>query len=168
MARSELRGPDFVVSTARVGVLPGVADIEGVADHALADVVTEEAFEQVFVDGQGVLRENRVAELLELVEDLVVQAGVVMLGRPYHHDPDAVFALELIDDLTGAAADAGFILSQSLEAGLDGAVVLFERETEDRLPGLQHLVREQLAVGEVENWIDVLHVVLAENVVFLS
>src|SRR5215469_3799554 len=104
------------------------------ADHALANVVAEETLKEVLVDRQRVLRKDRVAEFLELVEDLVIQARIVVIGATEHHDADAVFAFELINHFAGAAADRGFVLGKRFETGLYSAVIFFEREAEDRLP----------------------------------
>ena len=140
MPRRKLRRPDFVVGAAGIRVLPGVADIERAADHAGADFLAEQAFQHIFVERQRVLREDRIAELLELVENLVIQARIVMIRPAEHDDADAVLALELVEHLARAAADAGFVVLQRRESGLDGTVVFFLRKPENRLPRLQHLV----------------------------
>ena len=38
----------------------------------------------------------------------------------------------------------------------------------NRLPGLQHLIGEQLAIGKVQDRVKILHIVLGEDVVFLG
>ena len=75
------------------------------SDESGANFVAEEPVEHVFVDGQCALREDRVAELLELFHDLVVQAGIVVVDAAQHDDADAVFTLKLIERFAGLAAD---------------------------------------------------------------
>ena len=48
-------------------------------------VLAEEAPDDVVVDGQAVLREHRVAELLELFQDFVIDAGVVVIRAAQQH-----------------------------------------------------------------------------------
>src|SRR5581483_12178464 len=57
------------------------------------------------IEGQSILREDRITEFLELLENFMVQTRIVMIGPAQHHDADAVFALELIQNLAGAVAD---------------------------------------------------------------
>src|SRR5207248_3848345 len=94
MARGKLRSPDLVVRAGRVGVLPDVADVEGIFDHPSADFIAEEPVEDVLVNWQCILRENRIPELLELFHDLVVHAGIMVVGTPKHYDADSVLALQ--------------------------------------------------------------------------
>ena len=75
----------------------------GLADHAGAHFLAEQPLQQVFVQRQRVLREDRIAELLELIQDLVIQAGIVVIGPAQHDDADAVFALQLIEHLRARA-----------------------------------------------------------------
>ena len=91
-----------------------------------------------------------------------------MIRPAQHHDADAIFAFQLVHHLASAPANAAFVVRQRLVAHLDRAVVFFLRQSKDRLPRLQHLVREQLAIGKVQDRIDVLHVVLGKDVVFLG
>ena len=51
-------------------------------DLAALDFFAEQAPDDVVVDGEGTFGEDRAAELLEFLEDLVVDAGVVVVGRP--------------------------------------------------------------------------------------
>src|SRR6185369_12836747 len=85
-----------------------------------------------------------------------------------HNDPNPVFALQLIEHLAGAFLDAGLIVLQALEAHFDGTIIFFLRQSEQRLPSLQHLVRKELAVGEVQDWIEILHIMLGKDIVFLG
>src|SRR5579885_1065010 len=110
MPGRKLRCPDFVVGAARIGILPRVTDIKRAGDHASADFVAEEALEHVLVNWQRVLRKDWIPQLLEFVENLVVQARIVVIRTPYHNDSNAVFALELIQHLARPAADAGFVV----------------------------------------------------------
>jgi len=95
----------------------------------------------------------------------VIQTGIVVVGTAQHHDADAILALELVQNLAGSPADAGFVFRQRLVAGFDRAIVFFPRQSENRPPCLEHLTREQLAVGEVQHGGDVLYVVFGEDVV---
>ena len=67
-------------------------------------LVAEEPPEHVVVDRQRVLREDRIAELLELFEDLVVDARVVVIRPAEQHDAEPVLALELVEHLARRAA----------------------------------------------------------------
>ena len=64
----------------------------------------EETPDDVVVDRQAVLREDRVAELLELFQDLVVDAGIVVIRAAQQHHAEAVFALQLFQHFAGCAA----------------------------------------------------------------
>jgi hypothetical protein len=56
--------------------------------------------------GKRVLGEDRIAELLELFEDLVIDARVVVIGPAQHDDAQPVLALELPQSLArGGAQD---------------------------------------------------------------
>ncbi len=80
MARSELGGPDFLVGVLGVAVLPDIRDIEGILDKSGVDIRLEERPHEVIVDRQRVDRQHRIAEFLQLVRDLVVHAGIVVIG----------------------------------------------------------------------------------------
>ena len=82
-------------------------------DEPGAHFVSEEAVEHILVQRQRALREDRIAELLELLHDLVVQAGIVVINAAQHHDADAVFALQLIERLPRLAADLSFAVVQA-------------------------------------------------------
>src|ERR1700722_554731 len=88
-----------------------------------------------------------------------------MVRSAQHNDADAVFAFELVKNLTRPATDASLVILQRLVADLYRAVVLFLRQSEDRLPGLQHLMGEEFAVGKVQHRVHVLDIVLCENII---
>src|SRR5580692_1107178 len=92
----------------------------------------------------------------------------MVIGTAQHHNADTIFAFQLVHYLARPPANAGLVVGQRLVADFDGAIVFFERQSEDRLPGLQHLMRKQFAIGKIEDGIDVLYVVLGENVILLS
>ena len=71
----------------------------------------------------------------------------------------------MIENLAGTITDARLIVRECFVADFDRTVVLFLGQAQDGLPGLQHLVRKQFAVGKVKDWIQVLHIVLGEHVV---
>ena len=157
-----------MVRTARIGILPGVGDIEWAGNYAGAHFLAKQALQQVVIDGESVLREDGIAQLLEFIEDLVVEAGVVMIRAPEHHDTNTIFPLELIQYLARATPNARFVFLERGESRLDSAIVFFQRESENGLQGLQHLVSKQFSIGEVQHGVDVLHIVLGEDIVFLG
>ena len=67
-------------------------------------LVAEQTPDDVVVDGQAVLREHRVAELLELFQDFVVHAGIVVIRAAQQHHAQPVFALQLFQHLARRAA----------------------------------------------------------------
>src|SRR5215469_4005531 len=168
MPRGELGGPHLVVGAARVGVFPGIIDFQRARDHPGSDLFAEEPFEQVFIERKRVLRKDGVTEFLELIENLVIESRIVVIGAGQHDDADAVFAFELIEHLPRTLANAGFVFVQRRESRFHRAIVFLQRKPEDWLPGLQHLVGEELAIREVEHWIDVLQIVFGEDVIFLG
>jgi hypothetical protein len=103
MPRRELRRPHFVIRTARIRILPGVGDVERVSDNSGTYLFAEQSLEHVFIERQGVLRENRIAQFLELLHNLVIQTGIMMIRPPQHHNPDAIFAFQLIENLAAAS-----------------------------------------------------------------
>src|ERR1039458_5641563 len=139
MAGGELGGPELVIGTGRKSGLPHVGDLQRIVDDAGADLVAEEPVEQVSIEirvhGQGALRKDRVAELLKLRHDLVVDAGVMMIGAPQHHDSQSVFGLELVEDFAAQGANSGFKLLLFAESNGDSAIVFLFAEAQYRLPG---------------------------------
>ena len=151
MARDVLRGPDLAAGVLAVAVLPDVVDGERVGSLAGEDVLAEEAPDHVVVDGQAILREDGVAELLELLEDLVVDAGVVVIRTAEQDDAETVFALELVQHFAGGAAHGHVVeVVEGAIALLDGALVLFGREAEDVLELLKHLALEEVGLGQID------------------
>ena len=57
-------------------------------------VVAEQLPDDVVVDGQRILREHRIAQLLELFQDLVVDARIVVVRTAEQHDAEAVFLFQ--------------------------------------------------------------------------
>src|ERR1700733_577452 len=155
MPRRKFRSPDFMVRAAGVRIFPRVRNIQRVTDYARANLVAEQALQHVFIYWQRVLRKDRIAEFLEFLHDLVIETGIVMVRAAKHDNTDAIVALKLVEYLTGPAADTAFVVLQRLITGFHRAVVFFLRESENRLPSLQHLVGEQLAVGEVQHRIEI-------------
>ena len=68
------------------------------------DLIAEQPPEDVVVDRQAILREHRVAELLELLQNLVIDAGVVVIRPAQQHHAEAVFALQLFQHFARRAA----------------------------------------------------------------
>jgi hypothetical protein len=81
MPRDVLRGPDLAAGVLAVAVLPNVVDGQRSGAFAGFDFGPEEAPDDVVVDGQAILREYRVAELLEFFQDLVIDTGIVVIRR---------------------------------------------------------------------------------------
>src|SRR5438128_2622803 len=142
-----------------------VSDVQWAADHPGAHFFAKQPLQQVFIKRQSILREDGIAELLEFIHDFVIEARIVVVGPSQHHDANAVLALELIEHLPRTVADAGFVILQALVAYFNCSIVLFFGQSQNRLPGLQHLVCEKLLVGEVQDRVKILHIVLGENVV---
>ena len=92
----------------------------------------------------------------------------MVIGPAQHDDADPVFALQLVEHLARSLANVGLVIRQRLEADFDRAVVLFQRQTHDWLPRLQHLMGEQFPVGEIQDRIYILHVVLGKDVVLFG
>ena len=137
-------------------------------DHPGPNLVAEQALQQVFVQRQRALRKDRVAELLKFVENFMVQAGVVMIGPAEHHNADAVLAFKFVEHIARLVPHLALICFQRFVPGLNRALVLFWRQAEQRLERGEHLVREQFAILQVENRVDVLHVVFREDVTLLG
>jgi hypothetical protein len=98
----------------------------------------------------------------------VVQAWIVVIDAPQHHDADAVFALKLVERLAGLAANVGFACLERLEANFEGALILFAAKAKDRPQRLVHLVSADLLVLKVENRIEIQNAVLCEDVAFFG
>src|SRR5947207_15771638 len=148
MSRSERGRPDLLMGAARILVLPCLSAAERAADDPGAYLLSEEPLQQVLVQGQCILREDGIAQLLKLIHYFVVETRIVMVRPPKHDNADAVFRLKLVKNLSRPPTDAGFVILHALETNFDCAVVLFVGQTRNRLPGLQHLIRKQFAVGE--------------------
>src|ERR1039458_4710950 len=107
------------------GVLPNVRDRHGMRNVAGLDFVAEQAPDDVVVDRQAVLGKHGVADLLELLHDLVVHAGVVVIRPPQQHHAQAVFALQFLQRLARPAAhDRVVHLFQGAETVLHGPMIL--------------------------------------------
>ena len=100
-------------------------------DLARLHIVAEEPPEDVVVDRQAVFREHRVAQLLELLQDLVVHAGVVVIRPAQQHHAEPVFALELLQNFARRAAHGVVVeLIQRAIAFLDRSLVLLGRQAQ--------------------------------------
>src|SRR5262249_25854374 len=168
MPGGELRRPYLVVRAGRIAVLPDVLDLESMGESPAANLVPEQPFEQVLVERQRALREHRIPELLELLEDLVIQPRIVVIRPREDDDPDPVLALELIDDRARTAADVRLVRLELAEADLDGTRVLLGRQAEQRLQRLKELLPEELVIGEVDQRIQIDDALFAEHVGFLG
>src|SRR6185295_19371484 len=93
--RYVLGGPDLAAGVLAVAVLPDVVDGERVLGLAGDDFLAEELPDDVVIDRQAVLREDRVPELLEFFQDFVVDAGIVVFCLNDPAATETVLALEL-------------------------------------------------------------------------
>ena len=75
---------------------------------------------------------DRVAELLELVEDLVVDARVVVVRAAEQHDAEPVLALELLQHLARRRAQVALEALERRVAGLHRPLVLLARRARGR------------------------------------
>src|SRR5258708_22545706 len=134
MASDVLGGPYLAAGVLAVAVFPHVVDGQRVRRFARKHVLAEEAPDHVVVDGQAVLREYRIAELLEFLEDFVVDARVVVIRTAKKHYAQAVFALKLIEHFAGGAAhgDVVKIIERPI-ASVYGTLVLARSQAHDVL-----------------------------------
>ncbi len=131
--------------------------------------VAEELPEDIVVDRQAILREDRVTELLELFEDFVVHAGIVVIGAAQQDDAEPVFALELFEHFAGGAAHGDVV--EDVEGAIalfDGAMIFFRRQAKDVLELFVHLALENIGVGEVDEGVDEADALLFEEIAFLG
>ncbi len=86
-----LRRPDLAGGVLRVRVLPGVGDVHRMLDSP-AFTSSPKSFQTMSSSmRQRILREDRIAELLELLEDLVIDARIVVVRTAQQHDAEAIF-----------------------------------------------------------------------------
>jgi len=74
----------------------------------------------------------------------------------------------LVEDLPGALADPVFEVFHGLESGLDRALIFLFGKTQHGRPGLKHLVREQLLIGQVQQGIQIPDPMFGEDVRLLG
>ena len=119
--------------------------------------------------GRQSSRENRVAELLELFQDFVVHAGIVVIRAAQQHHAELVLALQLFQHLARRAAHGHVVeVIERAIALLDGARVLFGREAEDVLELFVHLPLEHVGLREIDEGVEEAHALLLEQVAFLG
>ena len=103
-------------------------------DFAGLDLRPEEPPDDVVVDRQAILREDRIAELLEFLQDFVVHAGVVVVRAAEQHHAQAIFAFQIGQHFAGRAAHGDVIeMVERAIALFDGAQVFLRRQAEDVL-----------------------------------
>ena len=68
------------------------------------DFVPEDPIQEVRVDRQRVLRKDRVAELLEFIQDAVVQPRVMNIRTALNDHTQPVLAFEPVESLAGLSA----------------------------------------------------------------
>src|SRR5580658_3225702 len=94
-------------------------------DNSGPNFFAEQTLEQIFVERQSILRKDGISQLLELLHNFVIQAGIMMVRASQHDDADTVFAFQLVHYLASSPADAALVVGQRFVAHLDGTVVLF-------------------------------------------
>src|SRR6266545_2622336 len=169
VARRVLGRPDLATGVFGIGILPGVLNVQRVFDDPRANLVAEQPPEDVVVHRQRIHREDRVAELLELFEDFVVQPRVVVIRPREQHHSESFFGFELIENLARLAAQDHVIKNvERLVTLLDCPGVLFARQTEDVLERLEHLLFEEARLIQVQEGIEISNSVLPEKVAFFG
>src|SRR5262249_1502307 len=141
-----------------------VSNVQWMRDHAGTDFVSEEPLQNVFIHGQSALREDGIAQFLELFHDLVIESGIVMVWPPEHDDADTILALKLIEHFARLPAQSSLVILQRFESSLDGTLIFLFRNTKDWRPGFKHLVSKQLAVGKVQNRIEICNSIFGKDV----
>ena len=133
------------------------------------DFVAEEAPDDVVVDRQAILREHRVAELLELFQDLVIHAGIVVIRTAQQDDAETVFAFELFQHLAGGAAHRHVVEHvECAEPLFDGPFVLLGRQPQDVFELLKHLPLQEVGLGQVDEGVQEEDAFLGEQIAFLD
>ena len=169
MARGVLGRPDFLAGVLAVGIFPGIADVERMGDDAGAHFFAEKALENFSVDGQRAERQHGIAELLEFLEDVVVQAGIVVIRARQQDDADAVFGFELLEDFAALLAQDAFAeVEHGGFRGLRGAVIFFGRKAEDVAEGVEHLALEQVGHAAIDERIEEFDAHFLEEIAFLG
>ena len=113
--------------------------------------------------------QHGVADLLELFHDFVVDAGVVVVRPAQHHDADAVFRFQPLQDFPALGAhDLVLEIMLGLQARLHGAGVLLPGEAENIHKLIVHLLGQQRRVAGIHKGIEEKDVVLLENIPFLG
>ena len=101
-------------------------------DQPRLHVFLEKREDDVVVNGQRLQGQNGVADLLELLQDFVVDARVVVVGAAQQHNADAVLGLQAFQDFPALGAqDLVLEILLRLQARLNRALVLFPRQSED-------------------------------------
>ena len=92
-----------------------------------------------------------------------------MIRPAKHHDADAVFSLELLEDLAALRAeDTVHELVLGFEARLDGAYVLLPRESQDVLELIEELFGQQGRIAGIHEGIQKKDIILTEDIAFLG
>src|ERR1700677_722674 len=137
-------------------------------DEPGAYFVAKQAIEYVLIDRKRALGENRIAELLEFLHDLVVQTRVMVIYAAEHDNTNPVFTLQLVERLPRLAANLCLAIKQGFEAGFDGPLILLAREPQHRPPRFEHLVGADPLILQVQDRIDIADTVLSEDVALLG
>src|SRR6185437_5812514 len=132
-------------------------------------LVAEQLPDNLLIYGQRVLREHRIAELLELLQDFVIDAGIVVIRPAQQHDSQAVFGFQLLENFARLAAhNVVRELVQRLQALLHGAIVLFFAQAQNVLPVVIHLAMSDLVLVESNEGVLPDDALLLEQVGFLG
>ncbi len=110
----------------------------------------------------------RIAALLQLFQYAVIQPRIMMVRTRQHHHADAILSLQHVKDGARALMDGVLIFVPCFKTFLNGPFIFFFGKAQQRLPALQHLLSEELAVGEVHQRVKIADVVLGEDIDLLG
>src|SRR5579885_3847049 len=74
------------------------------SDYAHSFILSEEPFKYVVINWERILSKNGVSELLELLHDLMVDSGVVVIGASEKDDPKLILRFEFFEHLAPRSA----------------------------------------------------------------
>src|ERR1017187_6783065 len=169
MARHVLSGPNLAAGVLGVGILPDVVDGQRMRTFSRCDIIPEQAPDNIVVDRQAVLREDRVAKLLELFQNFVVHAGVVVIRTAQQHHTQAIFPFELLQHLARSAAHGHVVkVVEGTVALFPRLLVLFGRQPQDVFELFVELPLQQIGLGEVDERVQETDALFGEQVAFLD
>ena len=134
-------------------------------DDAGPHFLSEQALQQIFIERQRTLRKDRITELLKLVQNLVIESRIVMIGPPSITMPMRS-SHSNSSSTSRALLRIRLVFFERLESGLDCALV-FLATGRKRIESREHLKRQQLPVLEIQHRVDVSDLAFREDIVLL-